>query len=126
MHCLGTCSHGYNYAGRAAILHNTKIASSKANEDKAFKKSRKFHLPHGRTISFFETQQQVLGYPEVMTTLRFIQICTKAFEQRPTTRIKLNENGNVVPPDFENVPDAHSRVPACKRCVNKSSFLSST
>ena len=92
------------------FLHNTKITSSKVNEEKAHEKSRKWHLPSGRVIAFTEIQQHLLGYPEVMTTLKFIRICTKPFELRSTTKIKLNSNGDLVRPESHVVSDTHSTI----------------
>ena len=77
------------------FLHNTKITSSKINEDKAHEKSRKWYHPTGRAIAFTEMQQQILGYPEVMTTMNFIRISTKPFELRSTTKLTLDERGRV-------------------------------
>ena len=95
------------------FLHNTKITSSKANENKAYEKSRKWRHPSGRAIAFTEMQQQLLGYPEVMTTLRYVRICTKPFEHRSTTKVKLNENGDLIRPDNASVSDTHaSRSPS--------------
>ena len=84
------------------FLHNTKITSSKANEDKAFAKSRGSKHPVGRAIAYTEMQQQMLGYPEVMTTLKFTRISTKPFEQRRETKMNLNEKGDLVRPDKTN------------------------
>ena len=63
--------------GEETFLHNTKITGSKMNEDRAFKKSRDFTKPNGRKIAFTKMQQQLLGYPEVMTNLWFVRIQTK-------------------------------------------------
>ena len=107
------------------FLHNTKITSSKKNEEKAFEKSRKKFHPVGRAIAFTEEQQQVLGYPEVMTTLEYVRIATKPFEHRKTTKVELDIKGKLKRPDKkkkaprdsaageraadrENAPDAQS------------------
>ncbi|KAL7538852.1 hypothetical protein ACHAXR_012264, partial [Thalassiosira sp. AJA248-18] len=87
------------------FLHNTKITSSKKNEDKAFEKSRARHHPVGRAIAFIEQQQQILGYPEVMTTLNFVRICTKPFEHRPTTKVELDDKGRLRRPDVQATAD---------------------
>ena len=83
------------------FLHNTKIASSKHNEDKAHEKSKSWNKPTGRAIAFPEMQQQLLGYPEVMTNIKFVRICTKPFEHRATTTVKLDKEGNLVRPRNE-------------------------
>ena len=66
------------------FLHNTKIGRSKANEESASKMSRSNTHESGRKTSFFEMQQQMLGYSEVMTTFNFCRICTKPLEHRST------------------------------------------
>ena len=79
------------------FLHNTKVTGSKINEDKVHKASRKWRHPEGRAISFPEMQQQILGYPEVASTnLHFVRICTKPFELRSTTKLKLDSDGRLV------------------------------
>ena len=88
------------------FLHNTKVTSSKINEEKAFEKSRAHEKPPGRAIAFPEIQQQILGYPEVMTTLVYTRISTKPFELRNATKIKLNNQGHVELPE---VSDFHER-----------------
>ena len=97
------------------FLHNTKIASSKINEDKALERSRKRDLPHGRAVSFVETLQHQLGYPEVMQTMKYIHICTKAFEYRGTTRVSLNKKGRLDRPDQSDAEnegeDVHTGTP---------------
>ena len=99
------------------FLHNTKITSSGINEEKAHERSRRWKHPEGRAIAFPEIQQSILGYSEVMTNLKFIRICTKPFELRSTTKIKLNNKGNLERPDrtvqqASNLPpDASSGLP---------------
>ena len=90
------------------FLHNTKITRSKINEDNAFKKSKKRNRPTGRTIGFHEEQQQILGYSDVFTNLRFVEISTRPFEHRSTTKIKLNKKGGLHRPDLtDDSPDVH-------------------
>jgi predicted GIY-YIG superfamily endonuclease len=84
-------------------LHNTKIVSSKYNEDKAFAEGRQRSLPRGRELPFIEIMQLLLGHPEVYTNLDFGVICTLPFGLRPTNSIKLDTFGEVV---CENPPDA--------------------
>ena len=84
------------------FLHNTKITRSRANEISAFAKSKKRNRPTGRTIAFTEMQQQLLGYSDVFTTLEFIEISTKPFEHRSTTKIQLTKEGNVRRPDIDS------------------------
>ncbi|KAL7539846.1 hypothetical protein ACHAXR_009663, partial [Thalassiosira sp. AJA248-18] len=94
------------------FLHNTKITSSKLNEDKAHAKSRKWQHPTGRVIAFTEMQQQMLGHPEVMSTLRFERICTKPFELRNTTKVQLTKAGNL---DRANIADSHQSISPCQK-----------
>jgi hypothetical protein len=96
--------------GEETFLHNTKITGSKINEDRAFKKSRDYTKPTGRKIAFTEMQQQLLGYPEVMTNLRFVRIQTKPFEQRSMTSVKLQRNGLVKRPTGNEV-DSEATTP---------------
>ena len=95
------------------FLHNTKIVTSKIYEEKAFKKSRKSKHPTGRAIAFVECMQHLLVIPEVMTTLKFEQICTTAFELRNTTKVKLSMKGRVIRSDRNNSDpnDVHSTTP---------------
>ena len=66
------------------FLHNTKIVRLAMNEEKAFNKPRSRNHPVGRSIAFTEMQQQLLGYNDVFTNLKFVQIPTKAFGYRFT------------------------------------------
>jgi predicted GIY-YIG superfamily endonuclease len=94
------------------FLHNTKIGRSKANEESASKMSRSNTHESGRKTSFFEMQQQMLGYSEVMTTFNFCRICTKPLEHRSTTQISLDDIGKLRRPDLpdDEQDDAYSTV----------------
>ena len=76
---------------KVSFLHNTKITSSKINEDKALEKSHSKNLPRGRAVSVMEMLQNMLGEPEVMTTLVSETISTLPLEQRRGTE-KFNRN----------------------------------
>ncbi len=79
------------------FLHNTKIASSRINEDKAFERRRNKHHPIGRDYPILELYHLMLGLPEVTTNLRFINICTLPFEVRKQHLVNtLDARGNVV------------------------------
>ena len=82
-------------------LHNTKIVTSKYNEDKAFAKDRNKLHPRGRDMPHFEIRQILLGDPEVFTNMNFVQIPTLPFELRPTNSIKLDTQGNVINNDID-------------------------
>ena len=77
-------------------LHNTKVVTSKYNEDKAFGKDRNKLHPRGCDMSHFEIRQILLGDPEVFTNMNFVQIPTLPFELRPTNNIKLDTQGKVI------------------------------
>ena len=64
------------------FLHNTKISSSKINEDKALQKKRDKDHARGRGIGVMEMLQMSLGYPEVHTNLVFVSIPTMPLELR--------------------------------------------
>ena len=94
-------------------LHNTKIVTSKFNEDKAFEKERNKNHPKGRDMPYFEIRQIIMGDAEVFTNLTFISLSTLPFELRPTNSIKLDNKGNVINtnPDYDaelNVADAYA------------------
>ena len=65
---------------KAIFLHNTKIASSKIAEDKERLKDK--NKPQGRCISHMEMLHVILKYPEVITNLQFIKVCTMPLELR--------------------------------------------
>jgi hypothetical protein len=65
---------------KSTFLHNTKIASSKMQEDKDRKKDSSY--PQGRYISHVEMLHQMLKYPEVITDLHFVTITTTPLEYR--------------------------------------------
>ena len=59
-------------------LHNTKIVTSKYNEDKSFDKDRMKLHPKGRDMPHFEIRQILLGDPEVFTNMEFVEIDRKS------------------------------------------------
>ena len=65
---------------KSTFLHNTKITSSKIQEDKDRKKDTKY--PQGRYISHIEMLHQMMKYPEVTTDLTFVTITTMPLEYR--------------------------------------------
>ena len=60
--------------------YNTKISTSKKNENEARKKRRDRNHPHGRAISQNEMVHLLLKYPEIITNLSFIHISTLPLE----------------------------------------------
>ena len=73
------------------FLHNTKISTSRINEEKTFKNQRDKHLPHGRDMPLLEMYQLMLGLSEVTTNLTFIQVPTLSFEVRVQHKITLHK-----------------------------------
>ena len=79
-------------ATKGQFLHNTKIATSKKNEDDARAKSRDSTHPQGRAISLNEMVHLLLKYPEIITNLVFIFISTLPLEFRAGTAKKEKFN----------------------------------
>lgn len=73
-------------------LHNTKIVTSKYNEEKAFDKTRFKTHPKGRDMPHFEIRQILLGIPEVLTNMDFIPLSTLPFELRPVNATATNNS----------------------------------
>ena len=82
------------------FLHNTKITTSKRNEDRALSMKRDSKHARGRAISEMEMRQMILQYPEVHTNLVFESIPTMPLELRAgVEKFKFksqteDENGN--------------------------------
>ncbi len=64
------------------FLHNTKITSSEMYERKKHEMSRDKTKPQGRAISLMESTATLLGYPQVYTDLKFIEIPTIPLAER--------------------------------------------
>ena len=73
---------------KGQFLHNTKITSSKKNEENVRRKRRDFNHPQGRAVSQNEMVDLLLQYPEIMTNLNFIHISTLPLEFRAGTEKK--------------------------------------
>ena len=73
---------------KGQFLHNTKITSSKKNEDDAREKRRDRNHPQGRAVSQNEMVDLLLQYPEIMTNLNFIHVSTLPLEFRAGTEKK--------------------------------------
>jgi len=67
---------------KSQFLHNTKIASSAFNENKARENSRYNKHNNGRSIMLIQMVQLMLGYSEVLTDMQSITIPTLPLEQR--------------------------------------------
>ena len=78
-------------------MHNTKVTRSAINEKKAHNKSRARFQPVGRFISFTEMQQQLLGYNDVTTNIKFEHIESKPLEHRTSTKL-TDKDGNLKDP----------------------------
>ena len=107
------------------FLHNTKVTRSAINEKKAWKKSRKRNNPVGRFISFNECQHQLLGINDVFTTMKFVSIPSKPLEQRTTTKIQLDRQGNLRRPDLSNMASDVTSSITDVHAVRKSKLPSS-
>ncbi len=73
---------------RGTFLHNTKIATSKINEDKMKTKKGDNKRVQGRCISLMEMVHSLLKYSEVYTDLVFVEIPTTPLEVRPGIYLK--------------------------------------
>ena len=85
-------------------LHNTKIVSSKINEDARFGQQKYMHRPKGRDNEYFKLRQFAMGHPEVLTYLDWLELSMFPFELLPTNSVKLDNKGVVI----ENLADVHS------------------
>jgi len=83
------------------FVHNSKITSSAMLEEKKFQKSRGSKHYVGRYSPFSELQHYLLGYPEVHSTMNFVEINTMKSELRPTTKLSLDRNGNLRRPNMQ-------------------------
>ena len=107
---------------QAQFIHNSKISTSKYNEEKALDKSRQAHLHKGRALSYLQMYQMLLGYPEVKTDLIFVSVPTLPYEQRAgiekspvTSNIANSQNNaqNYKNDDYDNIDDnADLTIPA--------------
>eukprot|EP00984_Skeletonema_dohrnii_P023809 scaffold12895_cov164-Skeletonema_dohrnii-CCMP3373.AAC.6 len=73
------------------FLHNTKISSSRINEDKWHDKQRHSKNPTGVEIAITQIIHKVLLRDEVITNLNFVDINTQSFECRPQTKYELKK-----------------------------------
>jgi hypothetical protein len=78
------------------ILHNTKITRSQINKEKALEKSKSKKHPSGRGIAHPDMQGRILGHSDVVTDLLFVRIQTLSFEQRKSTKFRLNPGGALI------------------------------
>ena len=65
-------------------MHNTKIASSKENDENYLANKRYDNHPRGHAISLMEMYQMMLKYPEAYTNM--------VFENIPTVPLELPAN----------------------------------
>ena len=79
---------------QSTFLHNTKVNTSKINEEKHLEKQRNKDHPRGRAISLMEMLQVMLEYPEVYTNLVFEHIPTQPLELRPGVEVTKKRNNN--------------------------------
>lgn len=91
------------------FLHNTKIAISAINENKAINNRRDSKHPRGRVISLNEMVHHMLGYKEVHTNMVFVSIPTCPIEIRPGVE-KLNTKLNTDMSETDNPSDEASAI----------------
>jgi len=65
------------------FLHNTKVTGSAVQEAKRLETRRDKRHPTGRAISEMEMIAILLGYEQVHTNIKFVQIPTVPMEERP-------------------------------------------
>jgi len=94
------------------FLHNTKITRSRINEEKALEKSKNRKRPSGRGIAYPDMQGRILGHSDVVTDLIFVRVQTLSFEQRKSTKFRLNRGGALV---FSNVNSTESECASVRR-----------
>ena len=91
------------------FMHNTKITSSKIQEEKKINKMRVKNQLRGRKISLMQMLQGMLGYPEVQTDMEFVPICSLPLEQRPgLERVRVNRDNPVGFVDVNDGMDTQS------------------
>ena len=80
---------------KAYFLNNTKVITSKINEDKSRKKRGDNPHVQGREISEIDMRHFLIKYPEVFTDLIFISVLTLPLELCAGTDCKGNIFGEV-------------------------------
>ena len=99
------CHTGAVLRAEHNFLHNTKIARSEYNEEKAFEASRARNHPVGTFIAFPQMVQHLLGECDVHTNLSFVNIQTTPFEYRARSNIRMDRNGNLYCPNQNRPSD---------------------
>ena len=102
---------------RSTFLHNTKITSSKIQEDKDRKKDDKY--PQFTYVSHNEQTQQILGYAEVRTNMNFRNIATMPLEYRKGVEL----DNFVISKKANNDSEQTGSVSNDIRCSIKGLFL---
>ena len=93
------------------FLHNTKISRSAKNEDEAHAKSRRKGKPSGRFIGACEMIHQILSHADAFCTEVFVEICSRAMEFRPTTKVSLDsKTGKLRRPDNYQIRNSEGDV----------------
>ena len=93
-------------------LHNTKVVTSKINEDKAFSRERHKNHFKGFKKAHMDIRQLFLGHPEIFTNMKNVIISTLPLEVRPRNTIKLDKIGNVIEDqnNINNPVDAYTSL----------------
>ncbi len=84
------------------ILPNTKIIRSRVNKEKALEKSKSMKRLSGRGIAHPNMQGRILGHSDVVTDLLFVCIQRLSFEQRKSTKFRLNCGGALIISDVNS------------------------
>ena len=69
-------------------------------------------MPH------FEISQIILGHPEVLTNIKYIEIWTIPFELRKQNTVKLYKHGDAIDDIQHHPPDAFASGPPMQRLPN--------
>jgi hypothetical protein len=84
------------------FLHKTKITRSRINKEKALEKSKSRKHPSGRGIAHPDMQGRILGHSDIVTDLLFVRIQTLSFEQRKSTKFRLNHGEALIISDVNS------------------------
>ena len=85
--------HSSDWVIEKVHLHNTKIVTSKTNEDEAYSKSRTKNYHKGCDACHFEIRKIIFEHPKVFTKFQFIDLSTITFEFRLTNKIQMSVKG---------------------------------
>ena len=73
-------------------------------------------MPH------FEISQIILGHPEVLTNIKYIEIWTIPFELRKQNTVKLYKHGDAIDDIQHHPPDSFSSGPPMQHPLNENNL----